>query len=112
VLPPATGGPLSGTGLGETEVTARATVAADFSSALELEPGGVLVVRSLDAGWAPIFPAVGAIVTDAGGVTDEGVLAACALGVPIVIGTRSATAELRTGDRTRVDPRAGTVSHA
>jgi pyruvate,water dikinase len=106
----AAGLPLSGVGIGDGEVTGVATVARVFSDALALEPGGVLVTRSFDPGWAPILMVAGAIVTDVGGLTDEGVVAANALGVPLVIGTRDAMSSIRNGERVRVDPRAGTVS--
>jgi pyruvate,water dikinase len=72
----------------------------------------VLVARSLDPGWAPILSAAAAVVTDVGGLTDEGVLAAGALGVPLVIGVRDALSQIRDGERLHVDPRAGTVTRA
>jgi pyruvate,water dikinase len=104
--------PLRGVGLGGGQVTGAVTVAREFSDALALEPGGVLVIRSLEPGWAPIFPAAGAIVADLGGLTHEGVVAAGALGVPLVIGVRDATREIQSGDRLRVDALAGTVQRA
>jgi phosphohistidine swiveling domain-containing protein len=104
--------PLQGVGIGEQTIEGPATVAREFPAALALAPGGVLVVRSLDPGWAPIFPAVAAIVTDLGGLTDEGVVAAAALGVPLVIGVRDATNLCKDGERLRVDARRGTVDRA
>jgi pyruvate,water dikinase len=104
--------PLRGVGLGGPEVSGVATVAREFSDALALEPGGVLVTRSLEPGWAPIFPVAGAIVTDVGGLTHEGVVAASALGVPLVIGVRDATSQILSGERLRVDTLAGTVHRA
>jgi pyruvate,water dikinase len=101
-----------GVGLGGEKVTGRATVASSFEEALSLAPGGILVLRSLDAGWAPIVSAAGAIVTDAGGVTDEGVLTALSLGVPLVIGADAVTERVTSGSLLTVDPRAGTVTRA
>ncbi len=103
---------LFGFGLGELAVTGRATIAHDFQSALEVEPGGVLVLRALDPGWAPLLPCVGAVVTDSGGATDEGVLLAAALGIVVVVGTRAATTTFENGVRLRVDPLAGSVCPA
>jgi phosphohistidine swiveling domain-containing protein len=112
VEPRSANGTLQGVGLGVGEVTGQAKLARDFSAALSLEPGAVLVARSLDPGWAPILSAAAAVVTDVGGLTDEGVLAAGALGVPLVIGVRDALSQIRDGERLHVDPRAGTVTRA
>lgn len=103
------GAPLTGIGLGNAEVVGTVLVASRFEHALDLPPGGVLVTRALDASWAPLFLGAGAIVTDAGGVTDEGTVAGCALGVPLVLGTGQATTRLKTGEAVRVDARKGTV---
>ncbi len=99
----------SGFGVGAGRVRAKATVARDFPAALALDPGGVLVVRSLDPGWAPLLPAAGAVVCDAGGATDEAAMAAGALGVPLLLGTRSASSELTSGELVEVDIAAGTL---
>jgi phosphohistidine swiveling domain-containing protein len=104
--------PLSGTGLGGPDVTGPVTVAHRFEQALVLRPGGVLVVRSLDAGWAPLLPLTAAVVTETGGLADEGVLVALTLGVPLVIGVRGATQNFATGDIIRVSASQGTVVHA
>jgi phosphohistidine swiveling domain-containing protein len=101
--------PLTGVGLGGSPVTGPITVAADFTAGLALSPGGVLVVRSLDPGWAPLFAIAGAVVSDAGGITEEGALAASALGVPLVLGVRSASERLAAAGNATVDARAGTV---
>jgi pyruvate,water dikinase len=93
--------------LASTDVTGPATLAPHFEDALSLEPGGVLVVRSLDAGWAPIFPTAGAVVTETGGLADEGVLVALSLGVPVIIGVRGALHAIRNGETLRIRPSAG-----
>jgi pyruvate kinase len=72
----------------------------------------VLVVRSLDAGWAPLLPLTAAVVTETGGLADEGVLVALTLGVPLVIGMRGATQNFATGDIIRVSASQGTAVHA
>jgi phosphohistidine swiveling domain-containing protein len=99
----------SGFGLGSGVVRAKVTVARDFPEALALEAGGILVVRSLDAGWAPLLPAAGAVVCDAGGATDESAMVAGVLGVPLLLGTRSASSELVSGELVEIDVRAGTL---
>lgn len=102
-------GTLTGVGVGGDPVTGPAHVASSFERALETPPRAVLVTRSLDAGWAPLLIGVAAVVTDAGGLADEGTLVAAALGVPLVVGTAEATRRIEHGSSVRLDLRAGTV---
>src|SRR5690606_20040155 len=104
--------PVAGLGLGTGEIVGRATVARTLEDALSLAPAPILVTRWLDASFAPLLPAVRAVVTDCGGVLDEGVLAARALGVPLVIGTERATQAFASGDLLRLELRAGSVTKA
>ncbi|MGC4091719.1 MAG: PEP-utilizing enzyme [Polyangiaceae bacterium] len=94
---------LCGLGLGDGSVSGKVKVAHDFEDALGLESGGVLVVRSLEPGWAPLWPVAGAIVCDVGGATSEGVLAAASLGIPLLVGTQHATRTLVDGATCSVD---------
>ncbi|HET9956429.1 MAG TPA: PEP-utilizing enzyme [Polyangiaceae bacterium] len=100
---------LTGVGLGGERAIGAACVATNLDTALSLEPSGVLVLRSLDPGLGPALLSASAIVTDVGGLTDEGVLLARSLGIPLVIGTRDATAQLATGEKVTVDAREGRV---
>jgi len=100
----------SGLGFGGPEVRGRATVALRFEHALALDPGGILLVRALDPGFAPILPAAGAVVAESGSLLDEGVLVALTLGVPLVIGASGATQEFRSGDSIAVLPAAGKLA--
>lgn len=99
-----------GVGFGGDDVMGPVTVARRFEDALGLAPGGVLVVRSLDAGWSPLLPATSAVVTETGGLADEGVLVALTLGVPLVIGVRGAMQRFSGGALVRVAATSGTVA--
>jgi phosphohistidine swiveling domain-containing protein len=100
----------AGLGFGGPEVRGRATVAQRFEHALGLSPGGILVVRALDPGFAPLLPVAGAVVAESGSLLDEGVLVALTLGVPLVVGAASATQEFRSGDSIAVLPAAGKLA--
>ena len=76
----------------------------------DLEPGEVLVAVTTDIGWTPYFALAGAIVTDVGGVASHAAIVAREHGIPSVVGTRDATARLRTGMQVVVDGSAGTVT--
>lgn len=58
----------------------------------------------------PTNDLAGALVIDIGSTASHGAIIARELGVPCVTGTTTGTAELRTGDRVRVDGGAGVVT--
>ena len=61
---------------------------------------------------ADLLPALrkaAAIVTDEGGITCHAAVLARELGIPCVIGTKTASKLLKTGDRVEVDASAGVV---
>lgn len=80
---------------------------ADFH---RVAPGDVLVCRTTTPPWTMLFPVVGAIVTDAGGILSHCATVAREYGVPAVVGTRRATHLLRDGEEVTVDGGAGTVT--
>ncbi|HEX4110788.1 MAG TPA: PEP-utilizing enzyme, partial [Solirubrobacteraceae bacterium] len=74
-----------------------------------LEPGEVLVCRATDPSWVSMMMLASAVVIDIGGPISHGAIVARELGIPCVIGTRDGTAQIRTGDRLRVDGAKGEV---
>jgi len=75
----------------------------------QLAPGEVLVTSATNVGWTPLFPRAAAIVTDIGGALSHAAIVAREIGIPAVVGCRTATMRLRTGDRVRVDGGQGIV---
>jgi pyruvate,water dikinase len=59
--------------------------------------------------WVVLFTKMKALVTDAGGLTSHPAVLAREFGIPAVIGTSTATRQIRTGDRIRVNGTAGVV---
>ncbi|HEX3033191.1 MAG TPA: PEP-utilizing enzyme [Bacillota bacterium] len=75
----------------------------------QLQQGEVLVTSKTDIAWTPIFPRVGAIVTDVGAPLSHAAVVARELGIPAVVGCGEATLRLKTGDRVVVDGGKGLV---
>lgn len=75
-----------------------------------LRPGEILVTRTTNVGWTPLFPRVAAIVTDVGAPLSHAAIVARELGIHAVVGCGDATMRLRTGDRVLVDGGRGTVT--
>jgi len=87
-----------------------ARVVRTVAEIVDVEPGDVLVATVTSPAWAPIFSKIGAAVTDIGGIMSHAAIVCREYGVPAVVGTGRATAEIKTGDRIRVDGSNGTVT--
>jgi pyruvate,water dikinase len=74
-----------------------------------LQPGEVLVAPMTNPDWVPTLRRAAAIVTDGGGMTCHAAIVARELGVPCVVGARTATTTLRDGEVVTVDGGAGVV---
>lgn len=73
------------------------------------QPGEVLVAAMTKPDWLPMLRRAAAIVTDGGGVTCHAAVVSRELGIPCVVGTRTATTALREGEVVTVDADAGKV---
>lgn len=89
--------------------TGRARVIHEFADADALERGEVLVVRQVTPAWAPLLARAGAVVADVGGALSHGSVVAREYGIPAVMGVRTATSRIATGDVLTVDGDGGTV---
>ena len=74
-----------------------------------MHEGDVLVSDMTDPDWEPVMKRASAIVTNRGGRTCHAAIIARELGIPAVVGTSTATYDIKTGDRLRVDGNAGVV---
>lgn len=78
----------------------------DFGS---MQPGEILVAAVTTPAYTPFFAMASGVVTDIGGPLSHSSIVAREYGIPAVLGTGSATAHIRTGDRITVDGDAGLV---
>ncbi len=76
----------------------------------DIRDGEILVCGSTSPAWAPIFTKIKATVTDVGGVMSHAAIVCREYGVPAVVGTGRATAQIKTGQTIRVDGSAGVVT--
>jgi pyruvate,water dikinase len=106
---PGSGGVLRGFGASPGRVTGRARVLLDIGHAKDLQAGEVLVARTTDIGWTPVFRLASALVTEIGAPTSHAAIVARELGLPAVVNVDGATERIRTGDQLFVDGSAGVV---
>jgi pyruvate,water dikinase len=91
-------------------VEGKARVVIDVEQIAAVRDGDVLVCPITSPAWAPIFSSVKAVVTDIGGVMSHAAIVCREYGLPAVVGTGRATAEIQTGQTVRVDGSNGVVT--
>jgi phosphohistidine swiveling domain-containing protein len=79
----------------------------DFAS---FPKGAVLVARTTNPAWTPLFYSAAAIVTESGGPLSHGAVTAREMRIPAVMAVRGVLSSLSNGDRVRVDGARGLVS--
>ncbi|MFG2051490.1 PEP/pyruvate-binding domain-containing protein [Micromonospora sp. NPDC048935] len=79
---------------------------ADFA---RVRPGDVLVCRTTDPAWTPLFGVVAAVVTETGGLLSHAAIVARELGLPAVLAVPDATTALPDGAPVEVDGSTGRV---
>ncbi|GAA3732433.1 PEP-utilizing enzyme [Salinactinospora qingdaonensis] len=75
-----------------------------------LQEGEILVAPITSPSWTPVFARIKAAVSDIGGIMCHAAIVSREYGLPAVVGTGTATATIRTGQRVRVDGDTGTVT--
>jgi rifampicin phosphotransferase len=99
------------TGIGASPGRYTGTVRIILSEAEfdRLRAGDVLVCPATSPVWSVLFPNVGALVADSGGVLSHPAIIAREFGVPAVVATRVGTTQLQDGQVVVVDGTIGTV---
>jgi pyruvate,water dikinase len=75
-------------------------------------PGSVLVARTTNPAWTPLFYSACAVITESGGPLSHGAVTAREVGVPAVMAVHGALSSLADGERVRVNGTQGLVSRA
>ena len=101
---------VSGLGASGGTATGRVRILRSISDSDSLRAGDVLVAHMTAPDWVPLMRRAAAVVTDSGGMTCHAAIVARELGIPCVVGTHTATTELREGELVTVDGAAGTVA--
>ena len=78
----------------------------------DVRPGDVLVCRTTDPTWTPLFGRIAAVVTETGGMLSHAAIVAREYGVPAIMGTGNGTATIRDGQLVTVDGSQGVVTSA
>lgn len=100
------------TGLGASAgvATGRVRILRSPRDGASLLDGEILVAPTTSPDWVPVMRRAGAVVTDSGGRTCHAAIVTRELGVPCIVGARTATTVLADGDLVTVDGALGTIS--
>ncbi len=71
--------------------------------------GAVLVARTTNPAWTPLFYAASAVITESGGPLSHGAVTAREMRIPAVMSVRQCLSRLTTGSLVQVDGTKGTV---
>ena len=74
-----------------------------------LKKGEILITRSTDPGWTPLFMNAGGVVLEVGGALQHGAIIAREYGLPCVSGINGATMSIPDGALIEVDGTNGIV---
>lgn len=105
----ATGNVVVGWATSPGRATGPARVVRDLADAKDLTRGEILVGRSTDPSWTPLFLAAAGIVMEQGGPLSHAAIVAREFGLPAVLNAKAATRRIRTGMTITVDGTRGTV---
>jgi len=96
-----------GASAGVFEGIARVVASADEFD--QVKKGEVLVCKMTSPSWVVLFTKIGALVTDSGGALSHPAVVSREFGIPAVVGTRTATQMIKTGQRVRLNGASGLV---
>jgi pyruvate,water dikinase len=100
---------ITGTPASAGTYTGPVRVVKDDSDFPKIRAGDVLVCPITSPVWSVLFPSVGALVTDTGGILSHPAIIAREYGIPAVVATGNATELVQDGQMVTVDGNTGTV---
>ena len=103
------GGTLRGLGASAGVVEGTARVVDSPEQFDQVQKGELLICKMTSPAWVVLFTKIAGLVTDSGGALSHPAVVSREFGIPAVVGTRTATQTIKTGQRLRVDGAAGTV---
>jgi pyruvate,water dikinase len=93
---------LQGASVGERIGSGKVSLIKDVKQINKFKDGDVLVTKMTDPDWEPIMKKASAIVTDSGGRTCHAAIVSREMGIPCIVGTKTATVKLKQGQKVTV----------
>ena len=102
-------GRLEGLGISSGRTRGVVRIIHRLEEANRLQPGEILVTRTVDPGWTPLFTRAGGLILELGSILSHGAVVAREYGIPAVVNIESLTSRLRDGQEVTVDGNRGLV---
>jgi pyruvate,water dikinase len=100
---------LKGQGAAPGTASGRVIIIRDVKDTGAVKEGDILVTRMTNPDMVPAMRKVAAIVTDEGGMTCHAAIVSRELGTPAIVGTKTATQQLKDGQLITVDGEMGLI---
>lgn len=101
---------MTGTGASPGIVTGAIRLVSTISELPKVEAGEIMVTSNTDPGWTPVFPKLGGLITETGGILSHGAVVSREYNIPAVTAVKDATKILKTGQRITLNGNDGTVT--
>ena len=98
-----------GAGIGQEAVSGRARVAHSARELGDFNPGEILVVRATNAEFVDVIRKAAGIVTEEASLTSHAAVIGLRLGIPVIVGFKEATRNIREGAIITLDAQRGLV---
>lgn len=100
---------ITGTSASPGVVSGTIRVVARIEDLPQVKEGEIMVTSNTDPGWTAIFPKLGGLITETGGILSHGAVVSREYGIPAVTAVKDATAIFRTGQSVTLDGNDGTI---
>ncbi len=101
---------LKGTGIGCRASTAKARMGVDIKNLeTSFEDGDIIVAISTDKDIMQYIERASGIVVEEGGVTSHAAIVGLSFGIPVIVGAKDATKELKDGELITIDSDSGLI---
>ncbi|MEO0602816.1 MAG: PEP/pyruvate-binding domain-containing protein [Myxococcota bacterium] len=100
---------IQGLGISSGRVTGRVRIVRTVDDGDRIEPGDILVTRSVDPGWTSLFQNVAGAVLEMGSVLSHGAVLAREYGIPAIVNIDGATQRLQEGAWVTLDGHRGVL---
>jgi pyruvate,water dikinase len=89
---------VEGLAVGDKIAAGKVRVIPNVSHIRDFQPGEILATDVTDPDWEPIMKNATAIITNRGGRTSHAAIVSRELGIPAIVGSKTGTQALRTGE--------------
>lgn len=93
---------------GEVKGTVRIV---DKDNVKKINKGDIIVIKSLDISWTPLFSIAGGLITELGGILSHAAIVAREYNLPAVVNVENATGILKDGDTIMLDGNKGIIAY-